>query len=113
MRLLLLNIALAFLANLFQLKGNPQVVAENGPYTRIALTDSTTMEIYESDSILVVFTACAPQCSSCARIYNKECKPVKDLTPPFSSIFPLATINKTNGEVIWTDNDTWNYQSTL
>ena len=111
MRLLLLNIALAFLANLFQLKGNPQVEAENGPYTRIALTDSTTMEIYESDSILVVFTACAPQCSSCARIYNKEWQLIRTVTPPFSSIFPLATIE--NGRLIWKDNDSWNYQSTL
>ena len=111
MRLLLLNIALAFLANLFQLKGNPQVEAENGPYTRIALTDSTTMEIYESDSILVVFTACAPQCSSCARIYNKEGEILSTPQSPTPSIFPLAHIE--NGQIIWTDNDTWNYQSTL
>ncbi len=111
MRLIILNIAFTFIASLFQLKGNPKVVTEEGPYTRIALTDSTTMEIYESDSILVVFTACAPQCSSCARVYNKEWKLVRTITPPFSSIFPLATIE--NGRLIWKNNDTWNYQSTL
>jgi hypothetical protein len=111
LKVFLLNIAFTFIASLFQLKGNPKVVAENGPYTRIALTDSTTMEIYESDSILVVFTACAPQCSSCARVYNKEWILIRTITPPFSSIFPLATIE--NGRIIWKDNDTWNYQSTL
>ena len=110
---IILNIAFAFIANLFQLKGNPQVVAENGPYTRIALTDSTTMEIYESDSILVVFTACAPQCSSCARVYNKEWEYLFPLEPPFQSVFPLATMDKETGRIEWTDNDTWNYQSTL
>jgi hypothetical protein len=110
-KIVLLNIAFSFIANLFQLKGNPKVVVEQGPYTRIELTDSTSMEIYESDSIIVVFTACAPQCSSCARVYNKEWKLVRTITPPFSSIFPLASIE--NGRVIWKDNDTWNYQSTL
>ena len=109
MRLILLNIAFTFIASLFQLKGNPLVITEDGPYTRIALTDSTTMEIYESDSILVVFTACAPQCSSCARVYNKEWKLVRSLTPPFSSIFPLATIDRSTGRVVWKNNDTWEY----
>ena len=109
MRLILLNIAFTFIASLFQLKGNPQVITEEGPYTRIALTDSTTMEIYESDTILVVFTACAPQCSSCARVYNKEWKLVRTLTPPFSSIFPLATIDRSTGRIVWKNNDTWEY----
>ncbi|MBR4432801.1 MAG: hypothetical protein IKS76_06355 [Paludibacteraceae bacterium] len=109
--LFILNIAFAFIANLFHLKGEPRVIVEDGPYTRIALTDSTTMEIYESDTILVVFTACAPQCSSCARVYNKDWQLVRTIQPPFSSIFPLATIQ--NGQLVWTDNDTWNYQSTL
>lgn len=109
--LLLLNIAFAFIANLFHLKGEPRVITEEGPYTRIALTDSTTMEIYESDTILVVFTACAPQCSSCARVYDKDWQLIRTIQPPFASIFPLATIQ--NGQLVWTDNDTWSYQSTL
>ena len=110
---LLFNIAFSLIANLFQLKGNPKVEIEQGPYTRIALTDSTTMEIYEADSITVVMTSCAPQCSSCARVYNKEWKDVRTITPPFTSIFPLATIDPKTGTIQWTDNDTWNYQSTL
>ncbi|MBR5678589.1 MAG: DUF3256 family protein [Paludibacteraceae bacterium] len=87
------------------------MIEQEGNYERIALTDSTTMEIYQGDSILVVFTACAPQCSSRARIYNKEWQLLKTLEPPFSSIFPLATIE--NGKIVWKDNNTWNYQSTL
>ena len=90
----------------------PQVVEENGPYTRYALTDSTSLEVYAyADSTLVVMTACAPQCSSCARVYNKEWKLIRTIDPPFTSVFPLATIE--NGRIVWKDNDTWNYQSTL
>lgn len=109
LRLFLLNIGLAFIANLFQLKGNPQVEENSGAYTRIALTDSTTLEIYEGDSILVVMTACAPQCSSCARVYNKEWRLIRTITPPFQSIFPLASINKETGIIEWSDNDKWEY----
>ena len=84
------------------------MVYQEGPYERIALTDSTSLEVYQgSDSIWVVMTACAPQCSSCARVYNKEWQLIETLTPPFSSVFPLATIE--NGRIIWKDNDTWEY----
>ena len=107
--LYLLSISLSLIANLFQLGGNPHVEYQDDAYERIALTDSTTLEIYKGDSILVVFTACAPQCSSCARIYNKEWQLIKTLTPPFSSIFPLATIEKETGHLKWSDNDTWEY----
>ena len=70
------------------------------------------MEVYEAtDTILMVFTACAPECSSCARVYNKEWELIHTVTPPFPSIFPLAHIE--DGQIIWTDNDTWSYQSTL
>lgn len=104
---LFLSISLALLANLFQLGGNPHVEYQDGPYERIALTDSTMLEVYKGDSILVVMTACAPQCSSCARVYNKEWQLIETLTPPFSSVFPLATIE--NGRVVWKDNDNWEY----
>lgn len=104
---LLLSITLSLISDLFQLGGDPKVVVQDGPYEKIALTDSTTLEVYKGDSILVVFTACAPQCSSCARVYNKEWKLIQTVTPPFSSIFPLATIE--NGRIIWKDNDNWEY----
>ena len=83
------------------------MVESSGPYTRVALTDSTTLEVYESDSILVVFTVCAPQCSSCARVYNKEWQLIATPTSPTPSIFPLATIQ--NGRIVWKDNDNWEY----
>ncbi|MBQ1859389.1 MAG: hypothetical protein II140_05990 [Paludibacteraceae bacterium] len=95
--------------NTFQLEGQAEVVEERGAYTRIVLPDSVTLEIYKSDSIVVVMTACAPQCSSCARIYNKEWKLVGAVTPPFVSVFPLARLDKTTGRIIWTDNDNWEY----
>lgn len=103
-----LSISLSLLTNLMQLGGDPKVVEKDGPYERIALTDSTSLEVYQApDSIFVVFTACAPQCSSCARIYNKEWQLLQTVEPPFSSLFPLATIE--NGHIVWKDNDTWNY----
>jgi hypothetical protein len=108
---MLLLLSLSLIADLIQMGGHPQILEKDSVYEKIALTDSTTLEVYKGDSILVVFTACAPQCSSCARVYNKEWKLIQTVTPPFSSIFPLATIE--NGRIVWKDNDTWNYQSTL
>lgn len=105
---LFLSISLSLLAHLFQLGGNPHVVYQDGPYERVALTDSTTLEVYKGqDSILVVMTACAPQCSSIARVYNKEWQLIETVTPPFTSIFPLATIEE--GKIIWKNNDDWEY----
>ncbi|MBQ9603181.1 MAG: hypothetical protein IJR42_05170 [Paludibacteraceae bacterium] len=104
----LLAIGLSILADLFQVGGNPQVVYQDGAYERIALTDSTQMEVYKgADSILVVLTACAPQCSSCARVYNKEGQLIAIPQSPTPSIFPLATIE--NGRIVWKDNDNWEY----
>ena len=106
----ILLISLAMLTNLRQIGGNPQVIEQDGPYEKVALTDSTTLEVFlASDSAIVVMTSCAPQCSSCARVYNKEWKPVRAITPPFSSIFPLAVMDKKTGHIAWSDNDTWEY----
>lgn len=108
MKSLILAIGLSILADLFQVGGNPQVVYQDGAYERVALTDSTQLEVYKgTDSILVVLTACAPQCSSCARIYNKEWKLIATPQSPTPSIFPLATIE--NGRIVWKDNDNWEY----
>lgn len=108
MKGLILAIGLSILADLFQVGGNPQVVYQDGAYERVALTDSTQLEVYKgADSILVVLTACAPQCSSCARIYNKEWKLIATPQSPTPSIFPLATIE--NGRIVWKDNDNWEY----
>ncbi len=108
---LFLSISLALLADIFQLGGNPQLIEQDSVYEKVALTDSTTLEVYRGDSIFVIFTVCAPQCSSCARVYNKEWELIEKVTPSVTSVFPLATFE--NGHIVWTDNDTWNYQSTL
>lgn len=105
----LLEIGLTLIADLFPLGGMPSVVEHDGPYEKIALTDSTTIELYQSDTITVVFTACAPQCSSRARIYNKEWVLLGDIPAPVTSIFPLATMDPKTGRIEWTDNDTWEY----
>jgi hypothetical protein len=105
---LILAISLSLLTDLFQLGGNPHVEYQSGAYERIALTDSSRMEVYTgADSILVVFTVCAPQCSSCARVYNKEWQLIATPEPPTPSIFPLARIE--DGKIIWKDNDEWEY----
>lgn len=67
--------------------------------------------LYSGDSIYIVETACAPICSSCVRVYNKEWILIEEVTPTVTSVFPLASFE--NGRIVWTDNDTWNYQSTL
>lgn len=110
---LLLSISLSLLMDLFQVGGKPQVLEQDSLYEKVALTENTTLEIYRGDSIFVVFTACAPQCSSCACVYNKEWQLLETLTPPFTSIFPLASMEPATGHISWTDNDTWSYQSTL
>ena len=106
---LILTISLSLLTDLFHVGGNPHVEYQDDKYERIALTDSTTLEVYKSDSIAVVMTVCAPQCSSCARIYNKEWQLIRNVEPTVRSIFPLATIDKETGKITWIDNDTWEY----
>lgn len=109
MRNLLLAILFPLLSDLIPLGGIPHAEEENGPYTRYVLTDSATLEVFEADSMIVVMTVCAPQCSSRARIYNKEWTLIRDIEPTVRSIFPLATMNQTTGQITWTDNDNWEY----
>lgn len=103
------NAVKQLLLDISRMGGAPEVLQEEKPYVRMQLTDSATIEMYLGDSIIVVTTICAPQCSSCARVYNKEWQLVQTLTPPTPSIFPLATIDPKTGKVRWKDNDTWEY----
>lgn len=108
MRLILLFISIV--AALFKLGGEPEVVVNEPPYARVVLNDNATLETYEyaqGDTVLVVLTVCAPECSSCARIYNKEGEVVRTITPPFESVFPIAMIE--DSIPVWKDNDTWEY----
>jgi hypothetical protein len=60
-----------------------------------------------NDSIVVVHTVCAPICSSCVRVYNKEWQFLGNLTPPIKTAFPEAYIEEC--KLLWRDNDTFDY----
>ena len=64
-----------------------------------------------NDSILVIHTVCAPICSSHVRVYNKEWQYLGVLKAPFKSAFPEAYIE--NNQLLWRDNDTFDYTPTL
>ena len=98
------------LENYRKLGGKPEVMEQTEKYLHVSLSDSAYVEMYVADNILVVYTACAPICSSCARVYNKEWKFLFPLEPPFVSVFPLATMDRETGRIVWTDNDKWEYK---
>jgi hypothetical protein len=59
--------------------------------------------LINGDSIIVIETACAPICSSRARIYNKEWKEIGEILPPFKhAVFPEAYIE--DRKIRWRDN---------
>ena len=64
-----------------------------------------------NDSIIIIHTVCAPICSSCARVYNKEGQEIGRLKPDFKSAFPEAYIK--GNRILWRDNDTLDYSPTL
>lgn len=68
------------------------------PYATTSVRDT----LATGDSIIVIHTVCAPVCSSCARVYNKEWTLIGTLTPPFRSPFPEAYIE--DGRLLWRDN---------
>ena len=68
---------------------------------------STCDTLLTNDSIIVIYTVCAPICSSCARVYNKEWQFLGNLTPPIKTAFPEAYIE--DGKLLWRDNDTFDY----
>ena len=59
------------------------------------------------DSIVIIHTVCAPICSSCARVYNKEWQFQGNMTPPIKRAFPEAYI--VEGKLLWRDNDPYDY----
>ena len=71
---------------------------------------STRDTIVLGDSIIVIHTVCAPICSSCARVYNKEWQFLGNMTPPIQTAFPEAYIE--DGKLLWRDNDTYDYTPT-
>ena len=72
-------------------------------YEVISMRDT----LLTNDSIIVIHTICAPICSSCARVYNKEWKILGNMTPPIKTVFPEAYIEE--GKLLWRDNDPNDY----
>lgn len=72
-------------------------------YEVISMRDT----LLTNDSIIVIHTICAPICSSCARVYNKEWKFLGNMTPPIKTVFPEAYIEE--GKLLWRDNDPNDY----
>ena len=92
-----------WIADATALGGNPVVEEESARYSRIRMADSCYIEVQNyGDNILVVQTVCAPVCSSCVRIYNKEWQLLREVRPAKECTFPLATIR--NGQLFWQDN---------
>ena len=60
-----------------------------------------------NDSIVVVHTVCAPICSSCVRVYNKDWYFLGMMTPPIRTAFPEAYIQ--DDKLLWRDNDPYDY----
>ena len=98
------------LENYRKLGGKPEVMEQTEKYMHVSLSDSAYVEMYVADNVIVVYTVCAPICSSCARVYNKEWKFLFPLEPPCVSVFPLATMDRETGRIVWTDNDKWEYK---
>lgn len=73
----------------------------------IVSTDSTTINsdtLYlNADTTIIIFTACAPVCSSIARAYNKDGKMLGQMHCPIpNAVFPEAYVE--NNRLCWRDN---------
>jgi len=97
------------LTNYQILGGKTEIMDKTDKYVRVSLSDSAYVEMYIADNLIVVYTVCAPVCSSCAHVYNKEWELLFPIEPPFPSVFPLATMDKETGRIVWKDNDKWEY----
>jgi hypothetical protein len=73
------------------------------PYNIQTVSDT----LYINDTIIVIHTACAPICSSCALAYDKEWNYIGNVIPPIKTAFPEAYIE--DGHLKWRDNDPYDY----
>ena len=102
------NVVKQLIEDVTRLGGHPEVTEERADYVRVQLTESSYAEMLEQgDSIILIQTVCAPECSSCARVFNKEWKFLYYIEPTIKSIFPLASFDE--GQVVWLDNNVWEY----
>jgi hypothetical protein len=59
------------------------------------------------DGYVVIYTVCAPICSSCARVFDKEGNYLGNMKSPINTTFPEAYIE--NDQILWRDNDPYDY----
>lgn len=90
---------LLFMSSYINAEDNTEVV----PYVITTVSDT----LYINDTIIVIHTACAPICSSCALAYDKEWNYIGNVIPPIKTAFPEAYIE--NGRLQWRDNDPYDY----
>ena len=88
-----------------QEQGEPSFVSDSEPIYTEPLSTCDTIAL--GDSVVVIHTVCAPICSSCARVYNKEWQFLGNMTPPIKTAFPEAYIEE--GKIVWRDNDPKDY----
>ena len=83
----------------------PDEVADNDSvwYELKSSCDTFKMD----DGYVLIYTVCAPICSSCARVYDKEGNYLGNMTVPIKTAFPEAYIE--NGQILWRDNDPYDY----
>lgn len=95
----------ALFAAISQMGGTPQLITQEGTYSRYAVADSCYVDLYEyeGDSLLIVETICAPVCASHAHVYNKQWVLLHDCMPDSTLLFPQAHIDR-DGRIMWTDN---------
>ena len=102
--MVILDIIAGLIAAIGAMNGQVDTLIHMDNYTKFQMADSCYIEVLNyKDSCLVVETVCAPICSSCARVYNKEWKVMRTISSPYPhAIFPLAHIE--DGKLLWADN---------
>lgn len=92
------------MAFLRDLHGNPEVIEQTEDYMYIQMAEGCYYRVYSPaavDSIVVIQAVCAPICSSCVRVYNKEWQFLRSIGPDRSGIFLEAEYR--DGQIYWVD----------
>lgn len=102
--MMVLDLIAGLIAAIGAMNGQVDTLTLKDNYAKYQMADSCYVEVLNyKDSCLIVETVCAPVCSSCARVYNKEGEILRTISNPYPhAIFPLAHIE--NGILLWSDN---------
>ncbi|MBR6017957.1 MAG: DUF3256 family protein [Paludibacteraceae bacterium] len=86
------------------LHGAPEILEQTEEYLYVRMAEECYYHVYspaEADSIVLIQTVCAPICSSCVRVYNKEWELLRQVWPTRRGIFQEATFR--DGQIYWID----------